>query len=63
MRVHIQTPEACNICGKTLANRRSLISHLKIHNEELRDRYKCVVCGRGFRKREKLQVSPTHIYT
>lgn len=55
--VHIQGPQTCQICGKTSTNRKSLLKHQLIHVESRKDRYKCIVCGKGFRDNTKLKVS------
>lgn len=54
--VHIQGPQVCLICGKTSANRKALRKHQTIHLESWKDRYKCIICGRGFRDSTKLKV-------
>lgn len=45
--VHIQGPQTCQICGKVSTNRKSLLKHQKIHIESRKDRFKCIVCGKG----------------
>lgn len=57
--VHIQSPQACTICGKISTNRKALLKHKLIHIESRKDRYKCIVCGKGFRDNTKLKVSET----
>lgn len=58
MRVrHIQGPERCSICGKISANKKALMKHKKFHFAEAREKFKCTVCGRGFRDSTKLKVS------
>lgn len=32
--------------------------HKKIHLEGSKERFKCIVCGKGFRDRTKLKVKP-----
>lgn len=57
MRVrHIQVPEVCSICGKMSANKKALMKHKKFHFAEAREKFKCTVCGRGFRDSTKLKV-------
>ncbi|KAJ6627762.1 Zinc finger protein [Pseudolycoriella hygida] len=53
--VHIQGPQTCQICGKVSTNRKSLLKHQLIHVEARKDRYKCIVCGKGFRDNTKLK--------
>lgn len=48
---------ACPICGKISANRKALRKHQTIHMDSWKDRYKCIICGRGFRDSTKLKVS------
>lgn len=55
--VHVQGPTACPICGKISANRKALRKHQTIHIESWKDRFKCIICGRGFRDSTKLKVS------
>lgn len=58
MRVrHIQVPEVCSICGKMSANKKALMKHKKFHFAEAREKFKCNVCGRGFRDSTKLKVN------
>lgn len=45
--VHIQGPQTCQICGRVSRNRKSLLKHQKIHIESRKDRFKCIVCGKG----------------
>lgn len=49
-------PQTCGICGKVSANRKALRTHLTIHSEAWKDKYKCVICGKGFRSSTKLRV-------
>lgn len=57
MRVrHIQVPEMCSICGKISANKKALMKHKKFHFAEAREKFKCDVCGHGFRDSTKLKV-------
>ncbi|XP_055318231.1 zinc finger protein 429-like [Sitodiplosis mosellana] len=53
--VHVQGPQACQICGKVSANRKALRKHQTIHMESWKDRFKCIICGRGFRDSTKLK--------
>lgn len=54
--VHVQGPQTCQVCGKVSANRKALRKHQTIHIEAWKDRYKCIICGRGFRDSTKLKV-------
>lgn len=54
--VHVQGPQTCSICGKISANRKALRKHQTIHMESWKDRFKCIICGRGFRDSTKLKV-------
>lgn len=54
--VHVQGPQTCAICGKVSANRKALQKHQTVHNEAWKERYKCIICGRGFRDSTKLKV-------
>lgn len=45
------------ILGKISANRKALRKHQTIHLESWKDRFKCIICGRGFRDSTKLKVS------
>lgn len=55
---HVKTDKTavCNVCGKILKNRRSLATHLPVHFEELKNRFKCSICGKGYSKKDKLKV-------
>lgn len=53
---HIQKPEACSICGKISANKKALMKHKRFHFAAAREKYKCQVCGHGFRDSTKLKV-------
>lgn len=53
---HIQVPETCSICGRVSANKNALVKHKKSHFAETREKYKCIVCGRGFRDNNNLRV-------
>lgn len=53
---HIYGPQMCPICGKVLANRDVYSEHKKIHQPETLDRFRCDVCGHGFRERLQLKV-------
>lgn len=55
--VHIQGPQTCQICGKVSTNRKSLLKHQLIHIESRKDRFKCIICSKGFRDNTKLKVS------
>lgn len=55
--VHIEQTQTCSICGKISPNRKALRDHKKIHIESTKDRFKCIVCGKGFRHSTKLRVS------
>lgn len=59
--VHVQGPQACPICGKISANRKALRKHQTIHMEAWKDRFKCIICGRGFRDSTKLKVDSSQI--
>lgn len=61
--VHVQAPQACPTCGKISANRKALRKHQTIHLESWKDRYKCIVCDRGFRDSTKLKVNSKFIFT
>lgn len=54
--VHVQGTQTCQICGKISANRKALRKHQTIHLESWKDRFKCIICGRGFRDSTKLKV-------
>lgn len=56
LREHMQGPQICPTCGHVSPNRRALAKHKEIHIPELKDKYKCLVCGKGFRDRIKLKV-------
>lgn len=54
--IHVQGPQTCTICGRTSTNMKALAKHKKIHLEGTKERFKCIVCGKGFRDRTKLKV-------
>lgn len=54
--VHVQGPQKCDTCGKISANRKALRKHQTIHMESWKDRFKCVICCKGFRDSTKLKV-------
>lgn len=63
MRVHMlekhvktQKKAICNFCGKVMKNHNSLTRHLGLHSEELKYRYKCSFCGKGYSKKDKMLV-------
>lgn len=39
-------------------SRQALRKHMTIHLESWKDRFKCIICGRGFRDNTKLKVLP-----
>lgn len=53
--IHIDGPKTCDICGKISTNMKALKKHKKIHQEGTKERFKCIVCGKGFRDRTKLK--------
>lgn len=55
--VKVDKTAVCNVCGKVLKNRRSLATHYPVHFEDLKNRFKCSVCGKGYPKKDKLKVS------
>lgn len=57
LREHMHGPQICPTCGHISPNRRALAKHKEIHIPELKDRYKCLVCGKGFRDKIKLKVN------
>lgn len=59
--VHVQGPQPCSVCGKVSANRKALRKHMTIHLESWKDRFKCIICGRGFRDNTKLKVCLSHL--
>lgn len=54
--IHIEGPQTCTICGRISTNMKALSKHKKIHLEGSKERFKCIVCGKGFRDRTKLKV-------
>lgn len=60
--VHVQGPQPCSVCGKVSANRKALRKHMTIHLESWKDRFKCIICGRGFRDNTKLKVCLNHTF-
>lgn len=52
---HIQGPQTCPICGKISPNSKALGMHKKIHTEDYKEKFKCIVCGKGFRENTKLK--------
>lgn len=55
---HVQGPQTCNICGKISPNSKALGMHKKIHSDDYKEKFKCIVCGKGFRENTKLKVNP-----
>lgn len=53
---HVWKAEKCQICGRILANRKMLLKHHLVHDDILKHRYKCTICGRGFRDNFNLKV-------
>lgn len=49
----LNVPTTCPVCGKTNIKRKSMIVHIRMH--ENRDRYKCAHCPRGFERLLSLQ--------
>lgn len=62
-RRHVERPVQCPICARPCANKNSLYKHKKTHTAEYRDRFKCVVCHKGFRDKTNLRVSVQNIFT
>lgn len=54
--IHVEGPQTCTICGRISTNMKALSKHKKIHLEGSKERFKCIVCGKGFRDRTKLKV-------
>lgn len=55
---HIEKPIQCSLCQKLFANSNSLRSHKRLfHDDEMKQRFKCVVCGKGFRDKNNLRVN------
>lgn len=54
--IHVEGPQKCTICGRISTNMKALSKHKKIHLEGSKERFKCIVCGKGFRDRTKLKV-------
>lgn len=57
---HVQKPEQteCPMCGKIFANYKNFLEHRRIvHTENIKERHKCLVCGKGFAQPCKLKVS------
>lgn len=54
--IHIEGPQTCTICGRISTNMKALAKHKKIHTAGSKERFKCIVCGKGFRDRTKLKV-------
>ncbi|XP_031629858.1 zinc finger protein 729-like isoform X2 [Contarinia nasturtii] len=53
--IHVEGPQKCTICGRISTNMKALSKHKKIHLEGSKERFKCIVCGKGFRDRTKLK--------
>lgn len=60
---HIQGPQTCSICGRVSPNRKALAKHKKIHLADTKERFKCIVCSKGFRDNTKLKVLATALVT
>lgn len=58
---HLKGPQTCTVCGRVSTNMKSLAKHKKIHLEGSKERFKCIVCGKGFRDRTKLKVKHWHL--
>lgn len=54
--IHVEGPQTCSVCGRISTNMKALAKHKKIHLEGSKERFKCIVCGKGFRDRTKLKV-------
>lgn len=57
---HVQGPQPCSICGHVSPNRKALSRHKKVHMADFKERFKCIVCDKGFRDNTKLK---EHSYT
>lgn len=55
--IHVEGPQTCTICGRISTNMKSLAKHKKIHTAGSKERFKCIVCEKGFRDRTKLKVN------
>lgn len=55
MKLHVQQPRLCLICGIFCSSPTSLSRHLKLHNsDETKTKHLCDICGKGFKIRQYL---------
>lgn len=62
MRLHIQKPGVCKICGKISPNQKALAQHIRYHSEKYRKKFKCIQCEKGFEDKYKLRVRVSLLY-
>lgn len=45
---HFSKPVTCDTCGKKCISKKALTRHKKIHDDRLKERFKCLICLKGF---------------
>lgn len=55
MKLHVQQPRLCLVCGIFCSSATSLSRHMKLHNsDETKSQHLCTICGKGFKIRQYL---------
>lgn len=59
--IRISGPVDCDICGKTLKSSKNVQEHKRVIHSANKNRFKCLVCGKGYAQPWKLKVSSSHL--
>ncbi|XP_055297906.1 PR domain zinc finger protein 5-like [Sitodiplosis mosellana] len=55
MKLHVQQPRLCLVCGIFCSSATSLSRHMKLHDsDETKSQHLCNICGKGFKIRQYL---------
>lgn len=54
MKLHVQQPRLCLVCGIFCSSATSLSRHMKLHNSDETKSHLCNICGKGFKIRQYL---------
>lgn len=54
MKLHVQQPRLCLVCGIFCSSATSLSRHMKLHDSDETKSHLCTICGKGFKIRQYL---------